>query len=195
MEKPRGPMTLLATSQAARWWLIGVAVTLFVVGGFAFFEWRMRQFFRAVLVGETGPVSQRADWPWPLRELLDDSRGIEIDESAIKVHGLCQGFAGEEFVWRMDATPGVFELIEKRWDLVPVEDPKWYKLEGCNSQLSREKTPEWWSPRDDGQTAFYVAREMVLRAENPAGSRAGDQFHVAVDANRNSIWIYYMSPF
>jgi hypothetical protein len=186
MNKPCGPLTLLATSRNARWWTVGAGVVLFLVGGYAYL-WRMHQFFHGVLVGETGPVSLRADWPQPLKDLLADLEGIEIDESTIQVHRLCQGF-DPEFVWRMDAAPGLFELIEKRWMLTRVDDPKWYKLEGYRSGISGVPTPAWWSPRDDGQTSFYVSPQVLAAGKS-------DRFHVALDEKRSTIWVYYWFNF
>jgi hypothetical protein len=98
-------------------------VALLLVGGIAFAIWQWRGFSQSmhdIFTGETGPVSSRADWPRPLKDLLDDSDGIEIDESTIQVHCLCGGVYDKEFVWRMDAAPGLFELLEKRWKLTLV---------------------------------------------------------------------------
>src|SRR5216684_6761916 len=136
MHKPRGPITLLATSRQAGRLTFGVGVALFLVGGIAFAVWWWRgwsQSMHGIFTGKTGPVSLRADWPRPLKDLLDDSGGIEIDESTIQVHCLCGGVYDSEFVWRMDAAPGLFELIEKRWNLTPVNGPDWGVLEGYSS--------------------------------------------------------------
>ncbi len=107
MDRARGQIKLLATSWNARWWIVGAGVMLFLGGG-----WMMRQYFVYVLAGNTGPMSLRADWPPPLKDVLDAPDGIEIDESTIKVHCLCQGF-DPEFVWRMDAALGFVRANRK----------------------------------------------------------------------------------
>jgi hypothetical protein len=187
---PCGPITLLMTSQKGRQWTFGVAVALFLFGGIAFSVWWDRQWSQAmhgVFAGNTGPVSLRADWPQPLKELLDESRGIKIDESTIQVHCLNGGAYDQEFVWRMDAAPGLFELLESRWKLTPVDGPEWGIFEGYVAPLTHVRAPDWWSPRDDGQTSFY---------ESPYGFEGrGDRFHIAVDGERSTIWVQFRYKF
>ena len=103
MEKPRGPILLLMTSPKARWMTITICGGALVAGVFAYVCLFARS-MHTLFVGETGPVTSRADWPYPLQRLLDDPDGNEIDESRIRVHCLCNGI-DKEHVWRMDATP------------------------------------------------------------------------------------------
>jgi len=146
----------------------------------------MEQAFHAMLVGDKGPVTSRDDWPRPLLALLSESDGIEFDESTIQVHCLCQGF-DPEYVWRMDAAPGVFQRVSERWGLTPVDDPKWRVLDG-RSGLSGEPTPSWWCPQRDGQTMFYACPQSL-------GGHKGDRFQVALDKTRNTIFVHYWFNF
>jgi hypothetical protein len=59
----------------------------------------MEQMFHAMLVGETGTIDSREQWPEPLRQIVEDSTASISDES-IRVFCLCQGF-DPEYVWRM----------------------------------------------------------------------------------------------
>ena len=140
-----------------------------------------------VFTGKTGAVPVRTDWPRPLKELLDDTDGIEVDESTIQVHCLCGGVYDQEFVWRMDATFGLFDLLEKRWKLTLVNGSDWGVLEGYKTSLTREQTPAWWSPRDDGETLFY---------KSPGGYDGdGEEFRVGVDENHSTVWVHYSYRF
>lgn len=88
----------------------------------------------------------------------------------------------------MDATPGLLEEIERRWKLSKTSDPQLYMLEGYRSDFSGVVTPEWWARRDDGRTFFYVSPQVLARGKS-------DRFHVAVDTNRNTIFVYYWFNF
>ncbi len=166
--------------------LIVTTIVLIVLAGFAVLRWSTEQAIEAMMVGNTGAVESRDDWPQPLKALTDESDGIEIDESTVEVHCLCQGF-DPEYVWRMDAAPGLFEGISQRWKLSPVDDPKWYVLSG-RSQLSGEPTPSWWSPQRDGQTSFFACPQTL-------GGHKGDRFQVAFDKKRNVIYVHYWFNF
>jgi len=49
-------------------------------------------------------------------------------------------------------------------------------------------TPEWWSPRNDGNTSFYVSPQVLARGKS-------DRFHVALDKKRDTIFVYYWFNF
>jgi hypothetical protein len=55
--------------------------------------------------------------------------------------------------------------------------------------MTRVRTPAWWSPRDDGQTSFYES------PRGDFGEYGGDLFHVGVDENRNTIFVYFRYKF
>jgi hypothetical protein len=76
----------------------------------------------AVIVGNTGPVANPSDWPEPLQKLRKDFGATSLPTSKIQVHCLCHGM-DHEYVWRMDAIPGLFKHIQKRWQLSPVSNP------------------------------------------------------------------------
>lgn len=188
MHKPRGPLTLLATSSKARRWAVAAVL---LAAGCVYVQWRVRGYLadiRAAFTGETGPVRSRAGWPRPLLELLDEGvEGIEIDESVIPVYCLCRGF-DDTFVWRMDAVPGLFEHLQERWKLTQVDDSRFYILEGAKSPHSAVRTPHWWQPHDDGHTTFYVSSQVLAGGKD-------DHFHVALDEKREKIWVYHWFNF
>jgi hypothetical protein len=189
MNQPNGPITLPATNRKSRWRTIEVGVALLLLVGIAFAVWWDWAFSRAmhdVFTGKTGPMPLHADWPRPLKDLLDDSGEIQINESTIQVHCLCGGVYDKEFVWRMDAVPGLFELLEKRWKLAPLTGPDWGVLEGYSSSMTRVQTPAWWSPKDDGQTSFSISLQ---------GYDGGDSFRVAVDESRSTIFVHFRYKF
>ena len=154
----------------------------------AYIAWEraQRQFFHAILVGNTGPVPFRDDWPEPLKAILAASKGVELDQSTIQVHCLCQGF-DPEFVWRMDAAPGLLEHLKDRWKLTQISHPNWPVLKGY-SNISGVATPLWWSPKDDDDTTFFVCPQTL------AGEK-GNRFQVALDKRQNTIFVRYWFNF
>lgn len=166
--------------------LCGAVAFLLVAFGFFIVWFGGGAIVHAVIVGNTGPVTSLSDWPEPLRDLCKDFGIDPLAASKIQVHCLCHGM-DREYVWRMDATPGLFEHIEKRWRLSPVPSPNWRVLKGASS-LSGESTPPWWSPTKAEGTTFY---------ECPA-SRAGEKGHryrVAFDSNQGVIFVHYWFNF
>jgi len=142
--------------------------------------------FDALLVGKTGPVTSRDDWPKPLKELLDGTKELQLDESSIQVHCLGEGF-DPEFVWRMDAAPGLFEHVKQRWNLTPISKPQWPILKR-RSPISARAAPPWWSLKDDGNTDFFVSPQELAKEK-------GDRFQVARDRKRNKIFVRYWFNF
>ena len=166
--------------------LFASACCAVVLGVFVYWNWSRQRFFHEILVGDTGPVASRDDWPRPLKHLLADSEGIQIDESVIQVHCLCQGF-DPEFVWRMDWSEELFDHIKDRWKLTRVVNPHWHVLSG-RSHNSGVLTPSWWSA-NKGKGVFYFACPQSL------GGHKGDRFQVAVDEGRNAIFVHYWFNF
>lgn len=158
--------------------LLGGFALLVLVGGSMIVD--------AALVGETGPVTSFEDWPDPLKGLVGDLGEAELDQTSIRVYCLCHGM-DSEYVWRMDAAPGLFEHVEERWDLSAIEDPDWHVLEG-SSILSGVATPDWWSPQRDEGTSFYVCPQELAREK-------GSRFKVALDRERNIIFVHYWFNF
>ncbi len=139
-----------------------------------------------ILSRDAGPVTSPDDWPDPLKALRDDPDRIEFDPSTLQVYCLCKGF-DPEFVWRMDAAPGLFAYLKNRWRLTKIEHPNWYILKGY-SQLSGAATPPWWSPKDDGDTQFFVCPQTL------AGEK-GNRFKVALDEKSRAIFVHYWFNF
>lgn len=140
----------------------------------------------AVLVGNTGPVTNPSDWPEPLQNLRKDFGTAPQPTSKIQVHCLCHGM-DQEYVWRMDAVPGLFEHIQKSWRLAPVSNPDWRVLKG-KSSLSGEPTPPWWSPTPGDSTTFYACPASL------AGEK-GHRFRVAFDRDQGIIFVHYWFNF
>ncbi len=182
--------TLVAMSQAQSrtriWPYAFIVVAVCLVGGFALVRLGARYAIEAVLVGQTGPVTSREDWPDPLKSLAEDLGDAELDQASIQVYCLCQGF-DPEYVWRMDATPGLFEHIEDRWGLSRIEDPDWRVLDGASS-LSGVATPDWWSPQRDEGTLFFVSPQELAKEKGP-------RFKVALDTQRNVLFVHYWFNF
>lgn len=80
-----------------RTFVIIATIAAIVLAAYAYCRWSMEQFLHVVFVGDTGPVTSRDDWPEPLKALIHESDNIEIDESTIQVHCLCQGFDPNTF--------------------------------------------------------------------------------------------------
>jgi hypothetical protein len=178
-KKRTGPLLWLSAKPGCFWLTIAVSLPIAAVSAWS---WAWRKAMHDAFVGETGPVPLRADWPRPLKELLDDPGGIEIDESNIQVHCLCRGW-DDTFVWRMDAEPGLFELIAERWNLIQTTDSRDYVLEGHRETKSGVHTPAWWKPIDDDGTQFFVSEGESYH------------FHVALDKGRNTIWVHWWFDF
>lgn len=133
------------------------------------------------LLGYIGPVESRDDWPTPLKAILAEAKEGDLDESAIQVYCLGQVF-DPEYVWRMDAASGLLEQLKQRWKLAQINHPNWPVLKG-RGNLSGVATPPWWSPKDDGETTFFVCPRTL------AGKK-GDRFLVAFDGRQNVIFVH-----
>ena len=150
------------------------------------FRHASEQMIYDIMVGNTGPITSRDDWPRPLAALAEEPGSIKIDESTLHIYCLCQGM-DPEYVWRMEATPGLFEHLSQRWELTQVENPKWSVLDG-HSSLSGIATPPWWSPKRDSKTLFFACPQSL-------GGLKGDRFLVALDKKRNLIFVHYWFNF
>jgi hypothetical protein len=152
-----------------------------------FFAWcgGLLSSFRAVIVAGTGPVASRDDWPRPLKELIAEEE-VDLDQSSIQVYCLCHGLETEH-VWEMDAAPGLMEHLKQRWMLTQITRPSWPILTG-RSQFSSVATPAWWTPKDDGNTAFFVNPQELAPDK-------GDRFEVAYDTTRKKIFVWYWFNF
>ncbi len=146
----------------------------------------MDSFFDAMIVGETGSVQSREEWPRPLLELIDECDEVAVTESNVQVFCLCQGF-DPEYVWRMTGDETVLQLLKDKWQLSVDEKPRWHVLRGY-SQNSEVSVPPWWSPKENEQTTFYVCPQAIAKDK-------GDRFKVAFDASRQSIFVHYWSNF
>ena len=145
-----------------------------------------RSQYQAYLARMTGPVISRDDWPLPLKEVLEVPEGVELDESAIQVYCLNRGF-DPEFVWRMDATPGLLEHLKQQWRLTQVAGPGSVMIQR-KSRFSGIATPVWWSPKDDGDTMFFVNPNELEREKS-------DRLQVAYDAKQQAIFVWYWFNF
>ena len=161
------------------------AILAVLLSAYSFLE-RAEQEFARALAGKTGPVNSRDDWPKPLKAILAEWEAGDLNERGIQVFCLCQGF-DPEFVWRMDAAPGLLEDLKRRWTLTQVGRPNWPVLKG-RSNISRIATPPWWSPKDDGQTTFFACSQTL------AGEK-GDRFLVAFDPRQDVIFVHYWFNF
>ncbi|MBN2294409.1 MAG: hypothetical protein JXM70_18415 [Pirellulales bacterium] len=166
--------------------LVLTAIVVCFLGGFAVIWMGGGFIVEAVLVGETGPVTSRENWPDPLKSLAEELGETELDQTTIRVYCLCHGM-DREYVWRMDAAPGLFEHIKERWGLTRIENPDWRILDG-SSRLSGIATPDWWSPQQDGNTSFFVCPQELAKGKD-------DRFKVAFDEQRNVIFVHYWFNF
>ena len=174
--------------------VIAAILAVLLLAGFLLLRLSSYMLIEAVIVGDTGPVTSSKEWPRPLTELVADSRRSDvdetdrfsIDESSLQIYCLCHGM-DEEYVWRMDASPGLFEHIQEEWSLTQIENPNWPVLHG-KSNLSGVPTPSWWSPKRDADTSFYVCPQTLARDK-------GDRFNVAFDKKRGVIFVRYWFNF
>jgi hypothetical protein len=139
---------------------------------------------RAVREAHTGPVRSSNDWPLPLRERVAEEE-VELDRSSIQVDRLDR--LESEFVWEMDAAPGLIEHLKQRWQLTQITSPSWPILNG-HSQFSGVATPAWWTPKDDGNTAFFVNPNEIAKDKS-------DRIQVAHDTKRKKIFVRYWFNF
>lgn len=160
--------------------LLGVIVVC--IAAVIFVNLSMHAFFRAILVGETGPVTSPSAWPKPLTELVADAARAKIDIQGLQVHHMNEGF-DPEYIWQMKATPGLFDFINARWKLSLTPAPEHGVFCG-KSDFSGDSTPDWWSPKEDAETKFYACPSVL------AGEK-GDLFRVALDEKRGIIFVHY----
>jgi hypothetical protein len=167
--------------------LVTIAVVAIVLGGgLALINLASRDLIHAVMVGRTGPVTSQKDWPEPLQKMMNELGEVKLDPTSIQVYCLCHGM-DPEYVWRMDAAPGLFEQIASKWKLTEVEDPKWRILSGASS-LSGVATPSWWSPQKDKAMSYYVCPQTLA-------GETGNRFQVALDKEQNTVFVHYWFNF
>jgi hypothetical protein len=157
-------------------------VTLCCVAVVTYFAMNTLAFIRAFVVGETGPVTSSREWPKPLKELTEGAAQAKITIEDVKVHCLCQGF-DPEYVWRMRASRGLFDLLRSRWELSPTPPPDRGAFCG-KSSFSGDATPDWCLPKRNAETQFYASKRL-LQGEK------GDLFRVAVDTKREIVFVHY----
>jgi hypothetical protein len=162
-------------------WALAIVVVL-CIAAVVLFNVSMHAFFRAVLVGNTGSVDLVAEWPKPLKELIEDAARHKIAIEDVKVYCLCQGF-DPEYVWRMRASRGLLDLLRSRWELSPTPPPDRGAFCG-KSSLSGDATPDWCLPKKDAETQFYASKRL-LQGEK------GDLFRVAVDGKHEIVFVHY----
>ncbi|MEN6450078.1 MAG: hypothetical protein ABFC96_06280 [Thermoguttaceae bacterium] len=168
------------------WALILVLIVLLVAGGFLL---AMRQFFHGMVAGNPGPVTSASQWPKPLQQLTSDAKRERIQVLDLEVQCMCKGME-TEYVWRMRLTPQFFDFLEKRWKLSPVPRSE-HGIYSGRSMYSGEKTPEWWSPMQNENAKFYESERLSAAARAVPEGTFGDQFRVAVDADRQVIFVHY----
>jgi hypothetical protein len=166
--------------------IVLVVIAVCLIGAFTVMLLGSRGAIESMLVGETGPVTSAENWPSPLKSLAEGLGQAELDQTSIQVYCLCHGM-DSEYVWVMDAALGLFDRIERRWGLSRIEHPNWRVLNGSSS-LSGVATPDWWSPQRDDGTMFFVS-------PNELAKEKGDRFRVALDKQRNKIFVYYWFNF
>lgn len=161
-----------------------LAVIVLCVAAVVLVNIAMHQFFRAILVGKTGPVASPAEWPQPLKDLVADAARAKIEIQELQVHHMNEGF-DPEYIWRMKASPGLFDFLKDRWKLSPMPPPEHGVFCG-RSNFSGDPTPEWWSPINKGsaEVRFYGCKNVL------AGEK-GDLFRVALDEKRKIIFVQY----
>jgi hypothetical protein len=143
----------------------------------------MHDFFHGVFAGNGPfPVTAAKDWPKPLTELVKDAEHEKISVQNLNVECMCRGYE-TEYIWRMQSTPGLSDFLKKRWKLSPTPVPDHGIFLG-KSMISGDKTPEWWSPMVGKNSQFFVCGRTVAM-------EYGDQFQVAIDNERELIFVRY----
>jgi hypothetical protein len=163
--------------------LVVVLVVLLLSGlGVWYVNHRMRAFFHAFVAGEPGPVTSADEWPRPLKELVKDAEFAKIAVQNLEIQCMCRGWE-TEYVWRMQSTSVLCDFLKKRWKLSPIPPPE-HGIFCGRSMNSGEKAPEWWSPKESLKTQFYACSRRMAR-------EYGDQFQVAIDDERQLIFVHY----
>jgi hypothetical protein len=177
------PSKLFAGKGCLIYALVGV---LLCVTAIVLFEISTREFFHSIMVGKTGPVSSPDGWPKPLKELQLDRDHANLPITNVQIYCLCQGM-DPEYVWRMDAAPGLLAYLKLKWELTQVAEPTGVMLDG-RSTISGETAPSWWNPTESKNTDFYVCARTLARTK-------GDRFQVAFDKDRMIIFVRYWFNF
>ena len=159
---------------------ITITAVILVLLGLAIFIWVNRaydSFFNAAMIGDSGSVQSAENWPRPVDEIFDRATDHEVAIRNLNVFCLADGLVSE-YVWRIDATHGLLELMQNEYELIAQDLP-----EGRIAQL-REGSPPWWAPLDDTHTVFFKGRSSNLGGK-------GDQFDVFYDRSKEVIFVYY----
>ena len=145
----------------------------------------MKEFFHAIVVGETGAIEVRELWPKPL-EMLDEGSPFEISQQTLRVHCMCQGF-DPEYVWRMDGDQEQMDHLIQQWKLTQVTMPR-SKIFIGQSSLSGLPVPDWWKPSQIKDVVYYVCPSTL------AGEK-GDRFQVAFSEQEGTIYVHHWFNF
>ena len=162
-----------------------IAILALLMGGYIAVDRALDRFMFGLIIGKPGgPVQSRKDWPFDLQQLLDKPDGAQVNQASIQVFCLCKG-SDLEYVWRVEASPELIELLKQRWSLAQVSKPAWPILKG-RSPILGVPTPSWWSPKVNEDTSFFAN-------EGEPGDGPGVQ--VAVDRRLNLIYVHWWNSF
>jgi hypothetical protein len=165
--------------------LIAMTVVGVLLAAFVMWDRAMDRILHAVLVGKTGPIESREEWPRPLIELAEDSSALVAVES-VKVFCLCQGF-DPEYVWRMDGDSELLSHLIQRWRLTQITNPRSTVFQGY-SHNSGIAVPDWWEPWKDSDIVYHLCPATL------AGDK-GDRFQVAFSEAEKAIYVHYWFNF
>ena len=120
----------------------------------------MHAFFKAVMVGNPGPVESAEDWPRPLQRLVADASTEQSAIDNLKVHCFSSVF-DLEYVWRMDATPALIDFLKARYELVPT-DPRMRSFFRATGDTLGNSKP-WWSPSGSNDSEYLACPHFLAR--------------------------------
>jgi hypothetical protein len=167
------------------WRAVIIAMTvciLLICCGITCFNIAMHDFFHDVFAGKQRAINSPAEWPNPLKKLVEDAKSANIDAQVFEVHCMCEAYESE-YIWRMKASPELLDFLIKRWKLSPDIPP----IQGIfcgKSMISGDSTPSWWTPTENADTQFYVC-ELTLKGEK------GERVHLAHDKKRGCLFVWF----
>lgn len=130
----------------------------------------------------TGPVTDRAKWPYGLQEFIRYGLPEEVDIEPVKVY--CWGrLIDQEHAWQHKATPELFETMIEWFDLKPID------CESQDAQVLRQRVPpSWCKPSHVGKAEFFARQPWV-------NGHDGSRYVVMYDKDRQIVTVWNLFVF
>jgi hypothetical protein len=152
-----------------------LAVVVFLLLGFAVFYLFVVWQFSAG--SSRGLIQDRAEWPKPILDLLDQAARKQIDAEPVQMYRIID-FTEKMYYWRMRSSPELIALMVSKWQLTP----------GTQDELDRFLRLSWPNEFDVGEK--HGRQTFLGNYQKPS-----DNFIVIADESGHVLYGYYYFNF